>query len=101
MSDNATTSISALFDTRAAADRAIEHLVQQHGLNRADIFAEAEGASNTAGNRPSGGDTGKADGGQDAALRGAVRVSVDVARDQVETVEDTFRDMGGQDIARR
>ena len=32
MSDNATTTISAVFQTREAADYAIEHLVQQHGL---------------------------------------------------------------------
>jgi hypothetical protein len=101
MSDNATTSVSALFETREAADYAIEHLVQQHGLNRADIFAEPEGDSNTAGNRISGGDAGKEDAAEDAPLRGAVKVSADVAQSQVEIVEGAFREMGGQDIARR
>ncbi|WP_374300029.1 phosphatase PAP2 family protein [Paracoccus sp. (in: a-proteobacteria)] len=101
MSDNATKSVSALFETREAADYAIEHLVQQHGLNRADIFAEPEGPGNTAGNRPSGGDANKGDGAEGAALRGGIKVSVDVASDRVETVEGTFREMGGQDIARR
>ena len=101
MSDDATKSISALFDTREAADYAIEHLVQQHGLNRADIFAEPEGDQNTAGNRPSGSDKGKEDAVEDAALRGAIRVSVDVASGRVDVVESTFREMGGQDIARR
>lgn len=101
MSDNATTSVSALFETRETADYAIEHLVQQHGLNRADIFAEPEGDRNTAGNRISGGDKGKGGAAEDAALRGAIKVSVDVAQDRVETVEATFREMGGQDITRR
>lgn len=101
MSDNATLSVSALFETREAADYAIEHLVQQHGLNRADIFAETEGDENTAGTRISGGDKGKEDAPAEAPLRGAVKVSADVARDQAETVEATFREMGGQDIARR
>lgn len=101
MSDNATTSVSARFETREAADYAIEHLVQQHGLNRADIFAEPEGDSNTAGNRISGGDKNKDDGAEGAALRGAIKVSVDVAAGQADRVEGTFREMGGQDIARR
>ena len=101
MSDNATTSVSALFETREAADYAIEHLVQQHGLNRADIFAEPAGGSNTAGNRISGGDRNKDGAQEDAALRGAIRLSVDVASDRAGTVEDTLREMGGQDIARR
>ena len=72
MSDNATTSVSALFETREAADYAIEHLVQQHGLNRADIFAEPEGEDNTAGNQVSGSDKGKEDAPAEAPLRGAI-----------------------------
>ncbi|MTE00780.1 hypothetical protein GIY56_10800 [Paracoccus sp. YIM 132242] len=102
MSDNATTSVSALFETREAADYAIEHLVQQHGLNRADIFVEPAGDDNTAGNRISGGDANKGDdAGDDAPLRGALKVSADVAQDHAGIVEGTFREMGGQDIARR
>lgn len=101
MSDDATKSISALFETREAADYAIEHLVQQHGLDRSDIFAEAEGDSNTVGNRISGGDANKEDGAEGAALHGAIKVSADVSPDQAETVEATFRELGGQEIARR
>lgn len=97
MSDNATTSISALFETREAADQAIEHLVQQHGFDRADIFAEAEGTKNTVGNRPSGGDSDDAD--DAAALHGAIRVSADVESDQAGIVESTFRELGGRNIA--
>lgn len=99
MSDNATKTVSALFDTREAADYAIEHLVQQHGIDRADIFAEPQGAGNSAGNRPSGSDRkGDVDG---AALNGALKLSVDIAGDKVATVQDTFREYGGQDVAQQ
>ncbi len=99
MADNATTTISAAFQTREAADYAIEHLVQQHGLNRADIFAEAQGDDNTAGTKPSGGDANKEDAPSEPALQGAVKVSVDVAQDRADLVRATFKEMGGQEIA--
>ena len=101
MSDNATTTISAVFQTREAADYAIEHLVQQHGLNRADIFAEAQGDDNTAGTRPSGGDANKGDTPSEPALQGAVKVSADTSRDPADLVRATFQEMGGQDITAR
>lgn len=101
MSDNATTTISAVFQTREAADYAIEHLVQQHGLNRADIFAEAQGDDNTAGTRPSGGDANKGDTPSEPALQGAVKVSADASQDTADLVRATFQEMGGQDITAR
>lgn len=101
MSDSATKTIVALFQTREAADYAIEHLVQQHGLNRADIFAEAQGDDNTAGTRPSGGDAAKGDTPSDPALRGGIRLSADVAADKADLVRNAFEEMGGQDIAAR
>ena len=101
MSDNATTTISAVFQNREAADYAIEHLVQQHGLNRADIFAEAQGDDNTAGTRPSGGDANKGDTPSEPALQGAVKVSADTSRDTADLVRATFQEMGGQDITAR
>ena len=101
MSDNATTTISAVFQTREAADYAIEHLVQQHGLNRADIFAEAQGDDSTAGTRPSGGDANKGDTPSEPALQGAVKVSADASRDTADLVRATFQEMGGQDITAR
>ena len=101
MSDNATTTVSAVFQTREAADYAIEHLVQQHGLNRADIFAEAQGDDNTSGTRPSGGDANKGDTPSEPALQGAVKVSADASRDAADLVRATFQEMGGQDITAR
>ncbi|MBM7046148.1 MULTISPECIES: hypothetical protein [Rhizobium] len=40
MADDSTTTIWATFDTREAADLAVEHLVQQHGISRPDIFIQ-------------------------------------------------------------
>jgi len=44
MSDDSIATISGTFATREAADRAVEHLVQEHGIDRADIFVQAEDA---------------------------------------------------------
>ena len=46
----------AKFDTRRDAETAVEHLVQEHGINRADVFVRAAGKANTAGVRAAGGD---------------------------------------------
>jgi hypothetical protein len=55
MSEDRTTTIKAVFETREAADLAVEHLVQQHGVSRPDIFVQSTTDQNTAGVRPSGG----------------------------------------------
>lgn len=56
MADDSTTTIRATFETREAADLAVEHLVQQHGISRPDIFIQSASERNTAGSAPSGGD---------------------------------------------
>lgn len=95
MADDSTITIRATFDTRAAADLAVEHLVQQHGISRPDIFIQSANAENTAGSKPSGGDASH-DGGhrQDAALEGEIEVSADIAADQVAAVQRSFGDAG-------
>lgn len=95
MSSKATKSVSATFQTREAADRAIEHLVQQHGINRADIHAETVGNENTVGNLPSGADAAKDHESSAPALKGAVRVSAQISPDYRDVVESTFREMEG------
>ena len=74
------TTIEKTFATRADADRAVEHLVQAFGIDRTDIFVTAAAAENTAGEKPSGGDAPAPleEGRSDAALTGAITVSVDV-----------------------
>ncbi|WP_235522929.1 hypothetical protein [Novosphingobium sp. Leaf2] len=80
---------------------AIEHLVQEHGIERTDIFVAAEGASNTAGDHAAGGDTQAGEptpeSRGDAALYGRIAVSVDMADDaKARAVRATFADFAGQ-----
>jgi len=72
--------IEQVFDTREEADLAIEHLVQEHGIERTDIFVETEGESNSSGRSVSGGDfaTKLEEGRSDPKLGGGIRVSVDI-----------------------
>ena len=92
---NDRTTIIAFFDTRVAADLAIEHLVQQHGVSRPDIFVRASGDRNTAGSIPSGGDVSHIDGArEDAALEGEIEVPVDITSDQISAVQCSLGDGG-------
>ena len=52
MADDSSTTIRATFKTREAADLAVEHLVQQHGISRPDIFIQSATDRNTAGSEP-------------------------------------------------
>lgn len=72
--------LSAEFATRAQADLAIEHLVQEHGVERATIFVEPIASENTSGVAISGGDASSgrpvSDGRSDAPLHGGLKLSV-------------------------
>lgn len=102
MADDSTTTITAFFETRAAADLAVEHLVQQHGVSRPVIFVQASGDRNTAGSAPSGGDMSHADGTrEDAALEGEIEVSADIASDQVPAVQRSLEGAGAIRVSDR
>ncbi len=95
MADDSTTTISATFQTRQAADLAIEHLVQQHGISRPDIFVQSAGDRNTAGSTPSGGDASRGEGARrDAPLAGEIEVSADIASSLAATVRRSLADAG-------
>lgn len=97
MPEDKTKTVTASFDTREAADRAVEHLVQQHGLNRADVFVEAAGDRNSIGTAESGGDAESGlgnDGRSDGAVAGIIRVSVDVTEGDVPAVRKAFTEAG-------
>jgi hypothetical protein len=102
MADNSTTTIRATFETREAADLAVEHLVQQHGVSRPDIFVQPAGDRNTAGAAPSGGDASH-DGGsrRDAPLEGEIEVSADIAVNQVAAVERSLGNVGALHVSSR
>lgn len=107
MADDSVCTIRGIFATREAADRAVERLVQEHGINRADVFVEPVGPANSAGTEASGPDrpAGRAEvGGQDRsppALAGAIAVSADVAARQRAAVESALREAGAQEVGTR
>ncbi|TCM76736.1 hypothetical protein [Rhizobium sp. BK068] len=102
MADDSTTTIRATFKTREAADLAVEHLVQQHGISRPDIFVQSASERNTAGASPSGGDASHDDGARrDAPLAGEIEVSADVASNQVAAVQRSLGDAGALNVSSR
>nr|WP_299497839.1 hypothetical protein [uncultured Rhizobium sp.] len=95
MADDSTKTIRASFDNRAAADRAVEHLVQQHGIPRPDIFIQSAMAENTVGSSPSGGDASHDEGARrDAPLGGEIEVSVDIAERHIPAVQRSLGEAG-------
>lgn len=103
MSDNSTKTVTATFQTREGADLAIEHMVQHAGLDRADIFVEAGGHSNSSGIIPNGGDAPSVHHGarMDAALGGEIIVLVMVRADQIPTLHRIFGDAGAIHVSSR
>ncbi len=102
MADDSTVTIRATFDTRAAADLAIEHLVQQHGVSRPDIFIQSATAENTVGSSASGGDASHENGARnDAPLGGEIELSADIAADQVATVQRSLGEAGALRVSGR
>jgi hypothetical protein len=104
MSDDSVKTICGTFSTREAADRAVEHLVQEHGINRTDIFVQPRDERNTAGTASSGADAARneAEGSQfEPALRGPILVSADVGGDKVSVAEQALRNAGASEILTR
>lgn len=97
MSDDSTKTMWATFATREAADRAVEHLVQQCGIARTDVFVDPKEKANTAGIEPSGGDIIRAD----APLHGEIRVSADIAPSDLLRAEKAFRQAGAHSVMAR
>ena len=99
MLDDSVKTISARFPTRESADLTVEHLVQQHGIPRADIFLQPAAGSNTAGTRPSGGDSSYDNGVRSgASLHGEIHVLADVREDEIDKVKRTFHQTAARDI---
>ena len=97
------TTLTAQFETRREAEMTIERLVQEHGIERTDIFVVAVGQENTAGEETAGSDN-KADkpsveDRHDAALNGAIEVSVNM-EDQAKAalIREAFAEFSAHDV---
>jgi hypothetical protein len=94
--------LAAMFRTREQADLAIEHLVQEHGIDRTTIFVESAGDENTSGSEISGGDAPSGDSGTrtrgDAALNGGIRLTVPTSEGRVGVLRQTLNDAGAEQI---
>ncbi|MFT2214613.1 hypothetical protein [Rhizobium giardinii] len=100
MADNSTVTIRATFRTREAAELAVEHLVQQQGVPRPDIFIQSTTDQNTTGTQPSGGDASREEGARsDAPLAGEIEVSVDTAAGQADAVQRSLSVAGAIDVS--
>ncbi len=97
--------ITGTFPTRRQVELAIEHLVQEYGVERTDIFIEPKSDENSAGVTRAGADVkhGMEPARDEAApdLNGPLLVSVDINQDEIEAVEKAFRDAGAMDFAVR
>ena len=94
--------INATFETRREAELAVEHLVQEHGIDRDDVDVSAEGDQNSAGVEASGSDNEtelEESTGDEAALNGRISLSVTVdSEETAESVHEVLEEYGGQEV---
>jgi hypothetical protein len=96
--------IVARFETRRDAELAVEHLVQEHGVARTDIFIRAEGEANSAGVRAAGADVESGHAPQKRGtpeLGGAIEVSVDYHGSKPDVVRRALEEAGSRSIKAR
>lgn len=93
-----TRTIIAEFNSRRDAETAIEHLVQEHGIDRKAVMVTSASEQNTAGVEPAGADM---EGGSEKrgtegkpALEGRVTVAVQVEDATADKVTTTFEAYG-------
>jgi hypothetical protein len=91
--------IIAEFDTRRGAELAVEHVVQELGVARGDVFVQPAGSSNTAGVHAAGADTKAApepEGHQ--KLEGVLEVSVDFHGDEPDKIISALKSAGAKSV---
>jgi hypothetical protein len=90
------------FETRRQAELAVEHCVQEYGIDRADIFIQPAGEENSAGSRLAGADAESGHPGVDKrgnpALEGSIEVSAEVDDRSVDEVCAAFRELDARDV---
>ena len=95
-----TNELKAAFADRRAAELAVEHLVQEIGLDRKSISIAAHGDANTSGTRRSGADaqgslpeTGPS---SEPKLSGEIEMSVACASADAEQITEALKQAGGR-----
>jgi hypothetical protein len=89
----------AEFDTRRAAELAVEHVVQECGIARGDVFVQPAGGDNTSGNRPAGADAKAAPKPeQGGKFEGSIEVSVDLQGEDAKQIEDALKSAGAKSV---
>lgn len=106
-----TQTITGLFETRRDAELAVEHLVQDYGLDRSRVQVRAAGEDNTAGTRASGADAairhrgddvpgdivlpeGEREQEADSARNGGILVSAEVEAGDLDRMRQALQDFG-------
>jgi hypothetical protein len=97
------TTLTAQFETRREADMTVERLVQEHGIERTDIFVVAAGRENTAGEETAGSDNEAGEPSveerHDAALNGAIELSVDIEDEsKAALIRAAFAEFSAHDV---
>lgn len=91
--------IIAEFDTRRAAELAVEHVVQECGVQRTDVFVQPTGGANTSGTRKAGADAKSApEPEQGEKLGGPIEVSVDFHGDDLKRIKDALKSAGANTV---
>ncbi|UPJ55232.1 hypothetical protein [Bradyrhizobium sp. 192] len=87
------------FDTRRNAELAVEHVVQECGVPRSDVFVQPAGRANTAGTRAAGSDVKAAPAPEGREkLEGVIEVSVDFHGDAPEKIADALKGAGAKTV---
>lgn len=97
------TTLTAQFETRREAEMTVERLVQEHKIERTDIFVVAAGTDNTAGEEVAGSDAKAGEPSveerHDAALNGSIEVSVDIEDEaKAAVIREAFAEFSAHDV---
>ena len=103
--------ITGLFQTRREAELAVEHMVQDYGLDRSRVEVRAAGEENTSGTKASGADAairhrgsdtpgdivlpeGEREAHADSARNGGILVSAEVEEADLDRMRTALQDFG-------
>jgi hypothetical protein len=92
--------VKGAFRDRGAAELALEHLVQEIGLDRTAVFIAAQGSENSSGTQRSGADArsslAQSSSEADPHLEGEIEMSIGCSDGEVERVQKAVRETGGR-----